>query len=149
MQLDKKIYEDYILAFKKKDAFLKNILGYILSELKNKKIELKKESLDDKEVIAVLKRQKKKLGEVLGLISGKEEEKKQVRKEIEVISSYLPQELSREDLLRIVDSVINDAGAESIKDMGKVMKSVLAEYAGRVDSSLLSKVVKEKLSPKS
>ena len=148
MGLDKKIYDAYISAFKQKDTFLKNILGYILSELKNKKIELKKESLEDKEVIAVLKRQKKKLDETLSLISGKEQEKRQVQKEIEVISSYLPQELSRDEVLKIVDSVIKDVGAESIKDMGKVMKTVLAEYADRIDTSLLSKLVKERLSPK-
>ena len=146
MLLEKRIYNDYIVAFKTRDAFLKNILGFLLAEIKNKKIGLKKEELDDKETLGVIKKQKKKLEETLQLIGGREAEKNKVQKEIEILSAYLPRQLSRDETAKIVDSVIKGIGAGSMKDMGRVMKSVLAEYADRMDSSLLSKIVKERLS---
>ncbi len=145
MLLEKRIYQDYINAFKARNTFLKNVLGFLLSEIKNKKIVLKKEELDDKETLGVIKKQKKKLEETLQMLSGREEDKNKVQKEIEVLSDYLPQQLSRDETAKIVDSVIGDIGANSMKDMGRVMKTVLSDYADRIDSSLLSKIVKEKL----
>ena len=71
---------------------------------------------------------------------------KQERAEIEVIEAYLPQAASREEIQQAIDLAINETGASSIRDMGKVMKAAQARLSGRsADGRLVSEIVKAKL----
>ncbi len=68
-----------------------------------------------------------------------------LQKEIDILSSYLPEELSLEEIERIVDETINEIKPDGIKGMGLVIKDISSKYAARVDMSLVSKLVKDKL----
>jgi uncharacterized protein YqeY len=68
-------------------------------------------------------------------------------KEIETMKSYLPQPLSREEVLKIIDQTIEETKASSLKDLGKVMKTVMPKLGGKVDGTLVNQLVKERLSP--
>ena len=146
--LEDKILEDFKNAMKNKDALRVSTLSFLRAQLKNVAIDKKKDKLDDIDVIAVIKKQIKqrqdsienfKTGNRLDLA-----EKEQ--NESDILKLYLPQELSKEELEKIIAEVISATGASTMKDMGKVMKEVTAKIAGRADSKIVSGLVKEALS---
>jgi uncharacterized protein YqeY len=63
------------------------------------------------------------------------------------LKSYLPQSLSQEEILKVIDETIQENQASSLKDLGKVMKSVMSKLAGKADGKLINQLVKERLSP--
>ena len=69
----------------------------------------------------------------------------QEAEEIAIIEEYLPQQMSDDDIAAAIDAVIEDAGAATLKDMGKTMAALKEKYAGRMDFSKASAVVKERL----
>ena len=69
-----------------------------------------------------------------------------LEKELEILNQYLPQPLSDDQVLAIIDEAISSTGASSIKDMGRVMKEVLAKVGVKADSKKVSNLVREKLS---
>ena len=102
----------------------------------------------DDETIAVIKRQVKQRKDSIEEFTkyNKNEEVDNLNKEIEILSAYLPEELSEEELNKIIDEVFAEVKPESIKEMGKVMKEVTARCGSRADMSEVSKIVKSKLS---
>ena len=68
-----------------------------------------------------------------------------MKREIEVLIGYLPAQLSDDELQKIVSETITEVGASSIKDMGKVMKEVLAKVSGQADNQMVGSLVKERL----
>ncbi len=147
--LEEKIYKDYLEAFKGKNKQRAVFLNFIRAELKNLAINLRKDKLDDQEVLTVLKKQKKRLEETRQSIvsSGRSELLKDTEKELAILEAYLPEPLTESELLESIDRAISQTGATSIKDMGKVMKEVLAEAGVRADAKKVSELVKDKLSP--
>ena len=77
--------------------------------------------------------------------SGREDLVNQTKKELEIIKAYLPAELSREELEKIIVDVIQEVGAVDMKDMGKVMQAVKAKTTGRADGKIINEIVKSKL----
>ncbi len=146
--LEDKIYQDYVAALKAKEKQKTAFLSLVRSELKNKAIELKKEKLDDPEVLTVLKKQQKRLLDTKESIAQSQRADliEATDQEIALLESYLPKPLGDEELLKIIDEVISETEASSMKDMGKVMKEVLAKVGVRADSKKVSALVKEKLS---
>ncbi len=146
--LEEKIYKDYVLALKDHDKAKTDFLSFVRAELKNAAIDLRKKHLDDPEVITVLKKQKKRLQDSRESIlsSGREDLLQAVEKELELINVYLPQPFSSQQLSALVDTVVAETGASSMKDMGTVMKEVIARAAGRADSKQTSDLVRAKLS---
>jgi hypothetical protein len=69
------------------------------------------------------------------------------KKEIEILKSFLPQALGQEEILKIIDECIQETQASSLKDLGKVMKSIMPKLGGKADGKLINQLVKEKLSP--
>ena len=67
--------------------------------------------------------------------------------EIEILKSFLPQPISQEEILRIIDQSIEETQASSLKDLGKVMKSVMPKLGGKADGKLINQLVRERLSP--
>ncbi|AEE91250.1 conserved protein of unknown function [Tepidanaerobacter acetatoxydans Re1] len=100
--------------------------------------------LDDEEVIEVLfkevKKRKNDINEYERL--GKAEVVESLEREIAILSSYLPQQLTDEEVEEIVRQAIIEVGANSIKDMGKVMGTVMSKVKGRADGGLISNMVK-------
>jgi len=145
--LHDKIYQDYVSAMKAKDKFKVEFLSFVRGHLQNKSIELKKEKLDDNEVLAVLTKQKKQLEDAKSQMesSGRPEMIDKTEKELLVIGEYFPEAMSEQEVLEIIEKVISESGASSMKDMGAVMKEVLAKVGARADSKIVSSIVKDKL----
>jgi len=146
--LEEKIYKDYLAALKLKDRQKTDFLSLVRSELKNQSINLKKEKLEDNEVLFILKKQQKRLLEAKeSILSSKRVDLMQnLEKELNILEEYLPKPLTDTELSQIIQDVINKTAASSIKEMGKVMKEVLNIAGARADSKMISLLVKEKLS---
>ncbi len=146
--LEERIYKDYLTALKNREKHTADFLSFIRAELKNFAIDLRKEKLEDLEVIKVLKKQKKRLQETKENIlkSERKELLKTIEEEIAILDRYLPRPLKDGEVEAIVEEVIKDIGATSLKDMGKVMKEVLAKVAERAEAKKVSEIVKRKLS---
>ena len=149
--LEDKLYKDYVEAMKAKNRQKSDFLSFVRAELKNTAINLKKDKLDDAEVLNVIKKQKKQLEEAKETIKdGQREEARQALiKEIAILEEYLPKQLSESELTSVIEQVIKDTGAASMKDMGKVMKEVVAKVGAAADSKKISDIVKAKLTPQS
>ena len=145
--LEEKILADFKDAMKKKDSMRTSTLSFLRSQLKNSAIEKKKDLLEDSEVIAVIKKQlKQRLDSVEKFKSGgRTDLAEKEQKEFEILKCYLPEEISANELEEIIEAVIVETQACSIKDMGRVMKEVVAKTAGRAESKLVSELVKKKL----
>ena len=143
-----KINDDLKNAMKEKDTFKLSVLRMLKSALQLEKI-AKKHELDDNEIITVIKKQVKlRKDSILEYKKyNKEESVKDLEKEIEILSVYLPEEMSIEEINTLIDEVFKVVNPSSIKDMGNIMKIVNEKIAGKnADMALISKTVKEKLS---
>ncbi len=142
-----KINEDLKNAMKSKDTFKLSVLRMLKSALQLEQIS-KKHELDDNEIASVLKKQVKVRKDSLEEYKkyNKTDEVEKLEKEISVLSVYLPEELSEEEIEKIVLSAIDEIKPTSMKDMGLVMKKVGELLVGKnADMSLVSKFVKEKI----
>lgn len=142
-----RINEDLKNAMKSKDTFTLSVLRMLKSSIQLEQIS-KKHELDDNEIAAVLKKQVKVRKDSVEEYKkyGKLEEVESLQKEIDILSDYLPDVLSEEEIIKIVDCAIDDVKPASMKDMGLVMKKVNELLIGKnADMSLVSKLVKEKI----
>lgn len=146
--LFERIAEDYKQAMKNKETIRASTLSFLRSQLKYVGIEKKLEQPEDTDVIAVIKKQIKQRQESIAQFEkgGRLDLVEKEKAEAEVLRGYLPEEMSLKDLKAIIAQVIGQTSACGSKDMGKVMKAVLAKVAGRVDGKVVSDCVKEKLS---
>ena len=142
-----KITKDLTEAMKAKDTFRTSVLRMLKSALKNEEIN-KKSPLTDDEVLAIIKKQVKTRKDSMNefAIYNRMDLADSLQKEIDILNEYLPEELSDEELEKIVKETITKVKAESIKQMGMVIKTISSEYGARCDMAKVSKLVKEKLS---
>lgn len=145
--LEEKIYQDYLAALKARDRHKIDFLSFIRAELKNACLDLRKDKLDDNEVLVVMHKQKKRLEETRQSISSttRTDLLENTEKELALLNEYLPRPLEESELLEIITQTISEVGASSMKDMGKVMKEVLAKVGLRADSKKVSDLVRNKL----
>ncbi len=122
------------------------IVRFILSHLINEEKE-KKRDLETSETIQILKRLLKRNQESFDQFSkaGRDDLASKEKEEIEVIQNYLPEEMSEEDIIKIISETIASSGATSIKEMGKVIGLIKKSHGDNVDMSLVSKHVKSLL----
>ena len=141
-----KINDDLKEAMKSADKFKVSVLRLLKSNLQTEKI-AKKHDLTDEEVIAVIKKQVKvrNSSKEEYLSYNRQDLADNLEKEIELLKSYLPEELSKEEIDNIIDKVFSEVKPESIKDMGKVMKTITPLIGPRADMSEVSKKIKDKL----
>jgi hypothetical protein len=148
MTLQEKIQSHLADAMRSKDALRLSVLRMMKTAVKNKEID-KMKPLEEGEVIAVLNtlvKQRKDSVEQFRK-GGREELAQKEESEIKIIEEYLPAAASDEDIRSAVEGAIQETGAASMKDMGKVMKATMARLAGKTaDGSRVSQLVKEKLS---
>jgi uncharacterized protein len=121
-------------------------LRLLLAEIKNEEIK-KGEQLSDPDMVSMVQREVKKRREAAeGFRSGGREESAKVEEqELEVLQAYLPEQLSNEELTKMVEEAINELGANSISDMGKVIGLVMGKVAGKAEGGAVSSIVKQKL----
>lgn len=141
-----KLLEDLKEAMKQKDEIRKNtiqsIRSSILQEEKDKQIELDNNGIEN-----IIVREKKKRIDSLEQFkkANRDELVKQTQYELEVINTYLPKQLSLEEIEQEVDNTIKELNVTSIKEMGKVIKTLKEKYGASIDGKMLSDIVKQKL----
>ena len=147
MALTETVVKDMTAAMKNQEKFELSVLRMLKSALQMEKINLKHDLSDD-EATAVIKRQVKQRKDSMTEYEkyGKTEEVDNLKKEIEVLSKYLPEEVSEEQINKVLDEIFNELKPESMKDMGRVMKEATTRLGAGADGSLISKLVKERLS---
>ena len=146
MTLSEKINEDLKEAMKNKDSFKLGVIRMVKGAMQLAK-KSPREELTDDDVINVLSKQIKMRREAIEQFenAGRMDLAEQNKKEIEILSSYMPEELSMEELNQILDKVFDEVKPTSQKDMGLVMKTVTPLVKGRADMSLVSRLIKERL----
>jgi uncharacterized protein YqeY len=147
MALTETVVKDMTAAMKNQEKFELSVLRMLKSALQMEKISLKHDLSDD-EATAVIKRQVKQRKDSMTEYEkyGKTEEVDNLKKEIEVLSKYLPEEVSEEQINKVLDEIFNELKPETMKDMGRVMKEATTRLGAGADGSLISKLVKERLS---
>ncbi len=148
MGLEERLVDEMKQAMKAHDRLRLSTIRMIRTAVKNKEIEQRKK-LDEDVILKVIQGMVKKgeesieqfkLGARLDLVEKE-------TKEIEILKSYLPKPLGQEEILRIIDQTIEETQASSLKDLGKVMKSVMPKLGGKAEGALINQLVKERLSP--
>ena len=145
--LEEKIMEDYKKAMKEKEALKVSVLSFLRAELKNAAIDKKKDKLEDAEVIAVVKKQVKQRQDSIEQFKagGRQDLVEKETKELEILKSYLPQQLSEDKIREIIEEAVRETGACGPQDMGKLMKALLPKLSGGADNKLVSELVKARL----
>ena len=147
MTLREQIISDMTASMKAQDAPRTSTLRMVKAAMQNRQIE-KGDELNDEDMTKLLNSLVKQRRDSVEQYEkgGRQDLADKEKAEIEVIDAYLPQAASREEIEAAVTAAIADTGASSMKDMGKVMKSVQAELAGRnSDGRTVSEIVKSKL----
>lgn len=145
--LKEKLLEDMKVSMRDKNVIRKNVIqmvrAAILQVEKDKQIEL-----NDEQITEIIAKESKKRKDSLADYekSGREDLISQIKEEIEILSEYLPKPLTREEIEEIVEEVIKETGASSIKEMGIVMKEAKTKIGPAADGKTINEVVKEKLS---
>ncbi len=148
-ELTQRITEDMKTAMREKNTVALNTVRMLKSAIKNAAIEKggANAELTDAEVMAVVRKEVKKRQDSIEQYeaAGRDELADQEKAEIEVLNDYLPEPLSSEEIVSIVEAAIAELGATSRKEMGQVMKIVQEKTAGRADGKTLSQAVMSKL----
>lgn len=142
-----KIINDIMIAMKNKEKEKLSVLRMVKGAIQLEEIN-KKKNLDDNEVIAVISKQIKTRKESIAEFAkgNRQDLIVQTEKEIEILNEYMPEQLSEEEILLIINKAIEELKPQAISDMGKIMKEINPKLIGKADMSLVSKLVKEKLS---
>jgi uncharacterized protein YqeY len=146
--LEERLVEEMKQAMKSNDKLRLSTIRMIRSALKNKEIEVRKK-LEDEEIAKVIQVMVRKGEESVEQFQagGRMDLVEKEKSEIDILKSFLPQPLSQEEILKIIDQTIQETQASSPKDIGKVMKSVIPKIGGKADGKLVNQLVKERLSP--
>ena len=146
-----------------KSSVLRLLLAAIFNKEKEKRYKLSKEKpelsgeeleeesqLNDEEVIDVISSEARKRKESIVEFEkgGRKDLVEKEKKELEILEKYLPEQLSEEEIKKLVKEAIEKTGAKEMKDMGKVMAELMPKVKGKADGSLVSRIVKDLLIPK-
>ena len=154
MELEKRIKLDLnagMVARKELEvSVLRQLLAAVLNKEKEKRFKLKEEKevrLTDEEFMEVISAEAKKRREAIDLfIKGDRPNlAEKEKKELEILGKYLPEQISEQDLRRLVQEAVEKTGAQTVKDMGRVMAELMPKTKGRADGNLVGKMVKELL----
>lgn len=143
MSMKEKLMQDLKQAMKDKDIIKKNVVQMIRASIlqveKDKQIEL-----GDEEIINIISKEGKKRKDALEDYkkSGREDLVNQIEEEINIINTYLPKQLTKEELTTEIEKIIEELQATSIKDMGKVMKLAKERIGAKSDGKSINEVVK-------
>lgn len=141
-----KIDEDLKLALKDQNKFTLSVLRMLKSEFINESRKGTLHELTDEEAIKVIKRQVKTRKDSISEYTkyGKLDLANELEQEVAILSQYLPEEMTEEQLVKVIDEVFEELKPTSMKDMGMVMKTVSSRVTN-ADMSLVSKIIKDRL----
>ena len=143
----KKLQNEMKEALKNKNKEKLSTIRMLISEIKKVQIDTKKE-LNDDEVLSIIQRYAKQRREAIEQYkkAGRDDLVEKEKKELNIVLEFLPKQLTEKEIEEIVDSTIKELNATSMKDMGKVMKTVMEKVKGRAEGSIVSRIVKSRLS---
>jgi uncharacterized protein YqeY len=129
-----------------RDNERRDALSLILASLRSAEKELQRPLSDDEE-LQVLQRERKRRLEAAEAYeqAGREEQADAEEFELDVLEEFMPEPLDEDELEEIIDDVIAEVGATSLRDLGRVMADVMPQVSGRADGSMVSQLVREKL----
>ena len=147
MALLEKLNQAMIQAMKKKDKDTLNVVRMVKASIQNELIKLGKEHLSEDEELTILSRELKQRKESLQEFTsaGRTDLADKVQFEIKVLEQYMPKQLSKEEMEKIVEQAIREANATSMKDIGEVMGKVIPLTKGKAEGSHVKQIVEEKL----
>ena len=146
--LENKIQSDLVQAMKEKDTTRVSALRSIKTAIMETKTSANgKKDLEDGDIVKIIQKLAKQREEAAAIYeqNNRPELAEPEKKELDVLNTYLPKMLTESEVEEIVAKTIADLGATSMKDMGKVMGFINKTYAGQVDGSMVSRIVKSKL----
>ena len=146
MSLKEKLQEDLKSSMKNKDTIRKSVVTLIRAAIKQCEVDNRVELADDA-IIDIISKQLKQRKDSLAEFekANRDDLIEETKSEIQVLEGYLPQQLSEEELEKIVIETIAEVGATSMKDMGKIMATIKPKTAGRADGRKINELVKKNL----
>ncbi|MGA7462010.1 MAG: GatB/YqeY domain-containing protein [Candidatus Korobacteraceae bacterium] len=151
MTLTQRVQKDMVAAMKSKEELRLSTLRMMKAALMNKRID-KRADLDEKEELQVFSTMIKQRHDSIEAFTkgGRLELAKKESDEIAIIEAYMPKAMGEEEIVATVRAVVAEMGSPTMKDMGTVMKNVMAKFGGaRVDGKVVSEAVKKELAPTS
>ena len=146
MSLLQKFDDDLKVAIKTSDKLKVSVLRMAKAALKNRQIE-KRGELSEDEVLSVISMLSKQRRESIEQFSkgGREDLAEKERQELSILQTYLPSQITLEELDRIISETITESSAQGVKDMGKVMRLLMPRVKGAADGKVVNQRVKELL----
>ncbi len=146
MSLKEQLQNDLKEAMKAKDSFKRDTIRFLMSAIKQVEVDTRKE-LSDADIVKIIQKSIKQREEAAQQYKegGRDDLYEKETKEAEILRSYLPKQLSDEELAQEVQAIIQEVGATSMKDMGKVMQAATKKLAGQADGKRISEMVKKLL----
>ncbi len=151
MGLKEKLMQDYKDAMKNADTVKKNTVNMVRAAIKQHEVDQRVTLEDDADIVKIIKKQVKMRADALEDFAkaGRDDMLEGYKKEIEILKSYLPEEMGEEEIRAKVAEIAEKLGVEkNMKSMGMLMKSAMAELKDKADGSAVNKAVKEFLSGK-
>lgn len=144
MSLKERLMEDLKDSMKSKDKVRKDTITMIRAAIKQKEVDERRELSDDDILDIIAKQLKEKKMAIEEFRRGQREDLVQLtEQEMDILLDYLPKQLSEEELEAIVLETIKEINAQSIKDIGNIMKAVMPKVKGRADGNMVNKIVRK------
>jgi hypothetical protein len=146
MSLKEQLMQDYKEAMKNADAVKKETVNMVRAAIKQYEVDQRVELEDDADIVKIIKKQVKMRTDALADFAkaGRDDMAEAYNKEIDILKSYLPEEMGEEEIRARVSEIAASLGIEKdIRNMGTLMKSVMAELKDKADGSAVNKAVKE------
>ena len=141
-----KLEKDMIEAMKNKEKEKLTVIRMVKASLKQEQIDNKKEINDDLLIDVVNKQIKMRKDSITEFEKGNRQDLiDKTQFEIDVLMTYLPEQLSKEEVNKIIDEIFNEVKPEGMKDMGKIMQQVTPKLKGKADMKEVSTIIREKL----
>ena len=146
MSLKEQLLSDMKESMKAKDTVRLETVRSVISAVKNQEINTRKD-VEEEEILTLVSREVKKRKEAAALYEqgNRPELKDKELQEMKILQTYLPEQVSEEDLRRRIQEVIAETGAEGMKDFGKIMKTLVPEFKGKADNALIKELANEYL----
>ncbi|GEN86376.1 GatB/YqeY domain-containing protein [Oceanobacillus sp. FSL W8-0428] len=147
MTLLDRLNQDMKQAMKNKDKETLSVIRMVKASIQNESIKLGKDTLSEDEDLTILSREVKQRKDSLQEFknAGREDLVEKTENELDILAQYLPKQLSDEELTSIIQETIKEVNATSMKDMGKVMGSVMPKVKGQADGTKIKQIVEQKL----
>ncbi|TCO80047.1 GatB/YqeY domain-containing protein [Marinisporobacter balticus] len=144
MSLKERLMADLKEAMKEKKKLEKAVITMVRSAIKQYEVDHRVE-LDDEAILDIVSKQVKQKKDAIEEFAkgGRDDLVDEAKAEIDILLNYLPQQLTEKELTQIVSQTIEEVGANSMKDMGKIMSAVMPKVKGRTDGKTVNRIIKQ------